>query len=49
MFDMIVDVMGRGIKQQPPKCMLFVGNIVLCSTRREHVERQLKEWISAIH
>ena len=41
---MILDVMGRGIKEQPPWCMLFSDNIVLCSTRREHVERKLEEW-----
>ena len=41
---MIQDVMGRGINEQSPWCMLFVDDIVLYSTRREHVERKLEEW-----
>ena len=48
LFDMILDVMGRGIKEQPPWCMLFAGDIVLCSTRRDHVERKLGEWRRAM-
>ena len=34
LFDMILDVMGQGIKEQLPWCMLFADDIVLCSTRR---------------
>ena len=48
LFDMILDVMVRGIKEQPPWCMLFADDIVLCSTRRDHVERKLEEWRIAI-
>ena len=44
LFDMILDVMGRGIKEQPPWCMLFADDIVLCSTRIDHVGRKLEEW-----
>ena len=36
-----MDVVGRGIKEQPPWYMLFADGIVLCSTRREEVERKL--------
>ena len=46
--DMILDVMGPGIKEQPPWCMLFADDIVLCSTRRDHVERKLEEWRRAM-
>ena len=48
LFDMILDVMGRGIKEQPPWCMLFAYDIVLCSTRRDHVQRKLEEWKTAM-
>ena len=48
LFDMILDVMGRGIKEQSPWCMLFADDIVLCSTRKYHVERKLEEWRRAI-
>ena len=42
LFDMTLDVMGRGIKDQPPWCMLFIDDIVLYSSTREHVERKLE-------
>ena len=45
---MMLDVMGRGIKEQPPLCMLFADDIVMCSTRRDHVERKLEEWRRAM-
>ena len=48
LFDMLLDVMVRGTKEQPPWCMVFADDIVLCSTRREHVERKLEEWRRAM-
>ena len=48
LFDMILDVMGRGINKQPQGSMLFADDIVLCSTRRERVERKLGEWRRAM-
>ena len=47
LFDMILDVMGRGIKEQH-WCMLFADDIVLSSNRRDHVERKLEEWRTAM-
>ena len=46
LFDIILDVMGRGIKE--PWSMLFADDIVLCSTTRYHVERKLEEWRRAM-
>ena len=48
LFDIILDVMGRCIKEQAPWCMLFADDIVRCSTRRAHVERKLEEWRRAM-
>ena len=44
LFDIILDMMGRSTEEQPPWCMLFADDIVLCSTRIYHVERELEEW-----
>ena len=47
LFDMILHVMGRGIKEQPPPPLVYAvcrRYIVLCSTRIEHVERKLEQW-----
>ena len=44
LFDIILDMMGRSTKEQPPWCMLFADDIVLCGTRIDHVERELEEW-----
>ena len=48
LFDIILDVMGRSTKEQPPWCMLFADDIVLCRTRIDHVERELEEWRRAM-
>ena len=48
LLDLVMDVLGRGIKERPPWCMLFADDIVLCSTRREEVEMKLGEWRKAI-
>ena len=40
--------MDGPIKEQPPWGMLFADDIVMCITRREHVERKLDEWRSAM-
>ena len=37
LFDMILNVMALCIKQQPNWCTLFADDILLCSTRREHI------------
>ena len=42
---MTMYVLAVGMKDLFPWCMLFAGDIVLCSTRREEVETQLVEWI----
>ena len=35
--DMILDMVGRGIKEQPHWCMLLADDIPLCSTRRDYL------------
>ena len=39
---------GTGHQSAAPLCMLFAHDIVLCSTRREHVEMKLEEWRRAM-
>ena len=34
LYDLVMDVLGQGFKKQPPWCMLFADDIVLCNTRR---------------
>ena len=44
LFDLVMDVVTRDIRDPSPWCMLFADDIVLCSTRREIVEEKLEEW-----
>lgn len=48
LFNLIMDVLAQGVRDQSPWCMLFADDIVLCSTRREEVERKLEEWRGAM-
>ena len=40
---MLMDVLACGIKDLSPWCMLYSDDIVLCGSRREEVEKKLKE------
>ena len=44
LFDLIMDVLARGVKEQAPWCMLFADDIALCSTSKEEVERKAENW-----
>ena len=50
LFDMILDVMGRGAiadgasKNSPMVYAVQTSCCALCSTRREEAERKLEEW-----
>ena len=44
LFDLVMDVITQGVRDESPWCMLFADDIVLCSTSREVVEEKLEEW-----
>ena len=44
LFDLVMDVVTQGIRDQSLWCMLFADDIVLWSNRREVVEEKLEEW-----
>ncbi len=48
LFDIIMDVIAQGVKDQAPWCMLFADDIVLCSTSREEVEQKTENWRRAL-
>ena len=48
LFDLIMDVVARNIKEQSPWSMLFADDVVLCSTRRDEVETKLEQWRKAM-
>ena len=39
LFDMILDVMERGIKEKPPWCMLFADDVV-CAVLEESMKKR---------
>ena len=47
-FDMILDVMDGASKSSPPLMYAVADDIVLRSTRRDHAERKLEEWRTAM-
>ncbi|XP_066963217.1 uncharacterized protein [Macrobrachium rosenbergii] len=44
LFDLVMDVLSLGIRDQSPWWMLFANNIMLCSTNRVVVESKLEQW-----
>ena len=48
LFDLVMDVMSRGIKDQAPWCMLFADDIVICCNSREEVEQKTECWRRAL-
>lgn len=48
LFDLIMDTLAQGVKDQAPWCMLFADDIVLCSTNKEEVEQKTENWRKAL-
>ncbi|XP_068227991.1 uncharacterized protein [Palaemon carinicauda] len=44
LFDLVMDVVTQDIRDQSPWCMFFADDVILCSTRREEVEKKQEEW-----
>ena len=48
LFDLIMDVLAMGVREESPWCMLFADDIALCSTSKEEVERKTENWRRAL-
>ena len=44
LFDLIMDVLTREVKEEPPWSMMFADDIVLCDDTREKVGEKLEAW-----
>ena len=44
LFDLIIDVLTREVKEELPWSIMFADDIVLCDDKREGVEEKLEEW-----
>ena len=44
LFNLIIDVLTKEVKEEPPWSMMFADNIILCDDKREGVEENLEEW-----
>ncbi|XP_068231936.1 uncharacterized protein [Palaemon carinicauda] len=43
LYNLIMDVVTQGIRDQSPWCTLFADDVILCSTRLEVVEEKLEK------
>ena len=44
LFDLIMDVLTREVKEEPPWSMMFADDIVLCDDTKEKVREKLEAW-----
>ena len=44
LFDLVMDVIAKDVKEAPPWSMMFADDIALCGHTREEVERKTEAW-----
>ena len=44
LFYLIIDMLTKEVKEEPPWSMMLADDIVLCDDKREGVEEKLEEW-----
>lgn len=47
-FNVVMDVITKDVRDKAPGCMMFADDVVLCSVNREEVGRKLESWRKAM-
>ncbi|XP_064088416.1 uncharacterized protein LOC135202894 [Macrobrachium nipponense] len=47
-FNIVIDVMSKDVREAVPWCILYADDIVLCSEGREELEERLERWRAAL-
>ena len=47
-FNLVMDVMSEGIRDQSAWCMLYADDIVLCSTDKDSLDTKVEQWRRAL-
>ena len=48
LFNIVMDVLTEGVREEPPWCLLYADDIVLLAKNRDELERKLERWRYAL-